>query len=183
MRTEFLTNRVSSLLSRFSPPRAIANNEEAKSDEVQIIMEAVNRFAPSKGYEDWWPKFERELLENHETRSWPLLSELKKAAGKIRGPQKHFTDITGDNAEFCPYKANAARMNNGQPVSEFYLYGREAVELKRRGLVQDDIFDRQKRSYYYHLEKVYGKQTADQMIAAREQMTQDALRVMREKGL
>ena len=183
MRTEFLTNRVSSLLSRFSPPRAIANNEAAKSDEVQIIMEAVNRFAPSKGYEDWWPKFERELLENHETRSWPLLSELKKAAGKIKGPQKQFMDLTGDNAEFDPYKVNATRMINGEAVSENYLYGREAIEIKRRGLVPEEIFDRHKRSYFYRLEATYGKEKADLMIAEREERTQDALRALREKGL
>ena len=79
MRTEFLNNRLSTLLERYSPPRAMAKNREAQSQEIDSLMRAITSSAPARDYEDWWQRFEDNLLSNHQTRAWPTLFEVKRA--------------------------------------------------------------------------------------------------------
>lgn len=79
-RDEFLTERLSGLLSRLSPPRAILTNPEAQRAEVAMLLRGVLRLAPSRDYADWWGRFEDELLRRMKTRAWPISSEMDQAA-------------------------------------------------------------------------------------------------------
>lgn len=84
MRNEFLMTKVTHLLDRLSPPRAISQNQEAQAQEIDQIVAVLSKYAPKTGYETWWPEFEARLLENHQTRAWPTVFEIKQAcdAGK-----------------------------------------------------------------------------------------------------
>lgn len=85
MRNEFLQDRLSNLLERLSPPQAIKGKPEAMRDEMQVLFSAVNHAAPTSGYEGWWQEFEGHLLGRMQTRAWPIVFEIKRAAGEIRG--------------------------------------------------------------------------------------------------
>ena len=84
MRKEFLLTKVTHLLDRLSPPRAISGNQEAQAQEIDQIVAVLTKYAPRNGYETWWPEFEGRLLESHQTRAWPTVFEIKQAcdAGK-----------------------------------------------------------------------------------------------------
>lgn len=84
MRKEFLLTKVTHLLDRLSPPRSISGNQEAQAQEIDQIVLVISKYAPKNGYETWWPEFESRLLENHQTRAWPTVFEIKQAcdAGK-----------------------------------------------------------------------------------------------------
>lgn len=84
MRKEFLLTKVTHLLDRLSPPRSISANQEAQAQEIDLIVSVLSKYAPQSGYETWWPEFEARLLENHQTRAWPTVFEIKAAcdAGK-----------------------------------------------------------------------------------------------------
>lgn len=92
MRREFLTQRVSILLERYSPPRAIQKNAEAQRQEVDAILRVVGAQMPTRAYEDWWVQFEDRLLTTHQTRAWPTIAEFKKAA--MGGGSKPDTDVS-----------------------------------------------------------------------------------------
>ncbi|MGB1214802.1 MAG: hypothetical protein ACPG4X_15660 [Pikeienuella sp.] len=79
MRNEFLNHRLSTLLERYSPPRAMAKNRDAQVQEIDSLARAIIAAAPRNDYEDWWQSFEDNLLSNHQTRAWPTLFEVKKA--------------------------------------------------------------------------------------------------------
>lgn len=70
---------VVAFLSRFSPPRSIAGSAEAMSDEVIQITDAVARFAPRVGFQDWWPAVGTAIVQRMKTRAWPMVSEVETA--------------------------------------------------------------------------------------------------------
>lgn len=80
MRSEYLRDRVTTLLSRYSPPRAMQKNTKAQQQEVDAILRVLGTHMPTTGYEEWWIGFEDRLLTSHDTRAWPTIAEFKRAA-------------------------------------------------------------------------------------------------------
>lgn len=78
-----LLRRMMGILSRRSPSRAIAGNEEAQKTEIASLVRAVSRYAPRTGLDEWWQQFEDALLSRMKTHSWPIQSEIEQAAKSI----------------------------------------------------------------------------------------------------
>ena len=87
-RTDFLDGKLLDLCGPTGRLRAPASyGERAQADELAALGRAVDRSAPTTGYEAWWSRFEDALLETLKTRAWPTVSEIARAAERIRGQQ------------------------------------------------------------------------------------------------
>lgn len=138
MRNEELKEMFLSMLGRLNAPRAITNNSEGMKKEAELLTSVVIKTAPTKGYKDWFSDFEEAVLGNLETRTWPTIKEMHKAAKQIAPKRPEFRDLTGDNKyQPDPYKINAGRIKRGEPVDENYINGTEARKLLNKGLVTE----------------------------------------------
>lgn len=81
-RREYLDDRLDSLLARLTPPARM--QPQAQIDEAAALGRALDRLAPSSGWEAWWPRFEDALLTLATTRAWPLVGDLERAAARLR---------------------------------------------------------------------------------------------------
>lgn len=140
-RNDELRNLVMKLLARLNAPRAVAGNTEAMKAEAEFLCNAVIKLAPSRGYVDWFGDFELEVFNNLETRSWPTAKELNKAAKTIAPKRPEFNVLVHpmgqEGYKPDPYKINAARIKNYQPVCEKYIVGSEAEKMIRKGLITE----------------------------------------------
>ena len=161
-RDNFVTGKLRSYLDRKTAPRGIADKPAAMREELASLVRCVLRFAPRQQWEEWWPKFEDRLSEDATTRAWPTEGEVKKAAGLLRGIVS-VKPAEGD--EIDPLAIEAKRMAEGKPVGDEFLYGRRAVGLLRRGLVDQDTMRRYRSALYFSAKGVYGDEPARRMEA------------------
>lgn len=96
-----LSQMLSGILGRLSPPRGIANSEKAMGEEVAALLKALSRCAPSQGYRDWFEKFSDALASRMKTRAWPIVSEIEAAASSLAVPKSGSVD----GADFYEVKA------------------------------------------------------------------------------
>ncbi|PJN96091.1 hypothetical protein CNY89_04610 [Amaricoccus sp. HAR-UPW-R2A-40] len=84
-RTDFLNSKILGLCGndgRLVPPRGMGG--QAQADELAALGRALDRLAPSSGYESWWSRFEDALLAAATTRAWPLIGDVERAAKSLR---------------------------------------------------------------------------------------------------
>ena len=142
MRNEELKEMFLSMLGRLNAPRAITNNSEGMKKEAEFLCNAIIKLAPSRGYKEWFDDFELEVFNNLETRTWPTMKEMKKAAKTIAPRRPEFDLLVHPSGfekyEPDPLKINAARIKNHQPVCEKYVQGAHAEKMLRKGLITED---------------------------------------------
>ena len=78
-----LSQMLSGILGRLSPPRGLAGNDTAQSEEIKSLLRALSRCAPSQGYRDWFERFSDALASRMKTRAWPIVSEIEAAAASL----------------------------------------------------------------------------------------------------
>ncbi len=162
-RIEFLRGKLRDYLTRRTMPRGLQDKPDAHKAELSALIDCLLRYAPRQGYDEWWSKLETHLDENADTRAWPTVSEIKKAAISLRGTQsKHIAEAD----DIDPIKIIGERMSAGEAVGDGYLYGRMALDLEKRGLVSPDVLRKCRSALYFNLKHVYGEEKARTMEAA-----------------
>lgn len=164
-----ITARVSRFLDRKSAPRRLDGKPLAQEDEISALCSAVIRNAPrnTDRLAQWWPIFES-LLSEECGHGWPTEKEIKEAAKKATDSLPKPAAPTPADEQDAHYGIVATKMLNGNDVSEGYLYGVEAVELLKRGLVTTDILSRYRSNAYFARVRQYGEDTARQWEAERK---------------
>lgn len=169
-RVEFLSSKLTEYLDRRTMPRGL-QSAEAQKKETQALIHCLVRYAPRQEFGEWWGKLEVTLDEAAETRAWPTVAEIRKAAMVIRGPgSKHVAEV----GDIDPLAIIAERINAGDLVGDGYLYGRLAVDLQRRGLVTVDTLRKYRSALYFRLKNTYGEDRAREMEARFIQRHDDA---------
>ncbi|MDP5216711.1 hypothetical protein Q5Y75_05730 [Ruegeria sp. 2205SS24-7] len=156
-RETFLTQKITGYLDRKSPPRNLG--ARAQADEMQSLVRCFMRYAPRDRFEEWWPRFEDRLDEDAKTRAWPTAGEVKAAATAIAGPSSK-RPAQGD--EIDPLDIYAKRMERGEPVPDGCFYGRIAVDMQARGLVNSDTLRKYRSAWYFKLKAQYDEEYARQ---------------------
>ncbi len=177
LHTSDILSRLRRFLDRRQAPRRIEGKPQAEADEVAALVGATERNAP-RGADNlaaWWPAFERELGEAG-SGLWPTEKEVREAAGRANASQPK----AGSQAPvFDPHEINARRMDRGEPVGEGYLYGREAVEMIRRGLVDEATMKKYRSGAFLARKATQGEASALRWEAeakARHQAAKEMLR-------
>lgn len=151
-----IAGRLRRFLDRRQAPRRVEGKPQAEADEVSALVSTVERNAPrgADALAAWWPGFERELGESG-TGLWPTEKEIRDAAKAANrtGPQSAAP-------VFDRHEINAKRMSKGEAVGEYYLYGREAVEMIRRGLVDEPTMKRYRSAAFFARKDVQGEAAA-----------------------
>lgn len=98
-----LSQMLSGVLGRLSPPRGIANSEKAMTEEMAALFKALSACAPNQGYRQWFTDFADALASRAKTRAWPIVSEIQ-AAAKAVADQSRGGD-TSVGADFYEVKA------------------------------------------------------------------------------
>ena len=142
MREQEINTMTTKLLARLNPPRAISSNAEGIKSEAELLCKTINKMAPSREYQQWFDLFEEAVLSNLETRTWPTIKELKKAAKEIAPKRPEFRDLTNEPAWHPDlYKINAQRIKNMEPVGEEWISGKKSEQLISRGLIEQTDLD------------------------------------------
>lgn len=127
-----LSRRLSDFLARRAPPRNMASNTQAQADQIAAYLSILRRRAPQgDALTDWWGKFLDALSENSETWAWPSEKEVRNAIKVAAGATRR--DQPGDGWRPDSTAINLARLNAGDPIGDFWLWGRGALQLIAAG--------------------------------------------------
>lgn len=138
-RIELIKNELMNILSSYAIPKHLEGDRAAQS-EIQGIVRVINqKFSNNTNEEHMRGTMDRAMLklkEAHKSRSWPTAADIIKAV-----TTSMTTSFKGVEAG-KPWKPdtleiNAARIKNGEPVSETYIRGTMAQKLLDLGMITE----------------------------------------------
>lgn len=164
-RAEALTDEFMNWLGRYSPRIVLRANERAMADEVNALMRVIMKFAPASNYLAWLSRVTEQLDFQMKTQSWPTVSEIGAVCSNIAKERPGNSGQNGKPVDyvFDSYHINSQRMKNGEAVPEGYVFGREAVEMVRRGLMTMDVMRDYRSTWFFKMKDVYGEVEARRM--------------------
>ena len=163
IRTETIANIFADFLRRYSPPMAIKGQADLEKAERDGLLRVLLKFAPASDYDVWVNRALDKLEYQMKTRAWPTKGELGAVCSNLRKE-------TGSALAEAPQPKDlievaADKMNRGEAVGDGFLYGRQAVEMLRRGLVPGDTMQSFRSALYFSMKRVWGEETARCMEA------------------
>jgi len=164
-------------LQRYTPPRAIAGKADIMQKETDSLIKVLTRNAPTEGYLGWLEDVLEKLAASMKTRAWPTVNEITTACA---GSRSRTIDPSQPTA-MDVYQLAANRMKAGEPVGECYLYGREAVEIIARGLIDQDTMTRYRSAAFFARKKAHGEESALRWEAEAKQRHEDAKALRKER--
>lgn len=154
-RIQLVKKELENILSSYAVPVHIRHDEDAKQNEIKIIAKAVNQIFPSdttrEVIEGAFSRAELKIKAAHMSRTWPKGADIVTA---IKHSIATVSELPSRYANWHPDPAiiNAQRIKKGEPVGEFYIYGKMADELIRCGLITEQ--DLQPYKEYLAVEKI-----------------------------
>jgi len=157
-RLRLIKKELKNLLSSYAIPIQFRNLEETQAKEIELTASAINKLFPNDSnqqmIEGAFSRAELKIKSTHMSRTWPKASHICAA---IRQSMASEDDLPSVAPGWKPdtKKIHAARIKNGENVSEFYVHGKMAEELLREGLVTES--DLQSYRDYLAVEKIDNK--------------------------
>jgi len=160
IRTAEISGIFTRWLERYSPPRSLDGNMRAQQDEVAALLGVILRFAPATAYSGFVAGVLDRIEYQMKTRAWPTKSEVatactdfRKQAGRQDVGQATAIDMTAE-------AITARKMQRGENVGEGWLWGRNAVEMIRRGLVDRETMEAYRSGAFLARRAQYGEASA-----------------------
>jgi hypothetical protein len=166
-------------LESYSPPRSMAGNIDAMQRESERLLSVLTKFAPSEGYNGWVASVLEQCAYQMKTRAWPTVGELGAVCSNARKSRQG--DAPRAAFDLDVHELNASRMKAGEAVGEGYLYGREAVELIARGLVDRELMTRYRSAAFLSRKKMHGEDAALAWEADAKARHEDAKAARKER--
>lgn len=179
-RNEALTDEFTAWLERYSPRRALQQNETALEAEVKALMRVIYKMAPNTDYLSWLERVTTQLDYQMKTSAWPTVAEIGAACSNINKAVALKTPRTSGGID--PVKINAQRMNDGENVGDGWLYGRANIDMMKTGLVSPDTLRRYRSALYFAAKDVYGEEKVKSMEAGWIARHEDAERLDAKMG-
>ncbi len=146
-------------LALYSPPRNIAGKPDDVQREMDRLIAVLVKFAPVEGYNGWVQSVLDQLAYQMKTRAWPTVGELGAACSNARKAARD-ANPQAPVIGLDVYELNASRMKAGEPVGEGYLYGREAVEIIARRLIDQETMTRYRSAAFLTRKQAHGEASA-----------------------
>lgn len=150
-------------LDRYSPRRALQQNEQAMKDEVNALMRVVWKMAPKDDYENWLVRVTNQLDYQMKTSAWPTVAEIGAACSNQNKARVLNNPQSVQSFTLDPVGIAAKRMNAGELVGEGWLYGRDCVDLMKTGAVSHDTLRKYRSAFYFSAKDTYGEEKAKRM--------------------
>ncbi|MBN8294568.1 hypothetical protein JI664_21525 [Rhodobacter sp. NTK016B] len=129
-------------LERYVPPNGLRANAEAQQQEVDAQLRLLVRQSPNENIPNWLERLTDRLSVSMSTRAWPTLKEIETACTELRRLDYEASpDRRQGGWHVDPLMIAARRIRSGGPVAVSFLWGRNAQELLRRGLVSQGQID------------------------------------------
>lgn len=161
---DFLYRKDGGLLRRYRAPEHLS--DDAMRDEVNLLVEDINQLIPNEQTEsDLWLLFQQinaAIRRRHGAQGWPP-AKVFIAATEDAVEAAAKTKTAGQPARAAgldPFEITAAKMRAKEPVGETYLWGRQAVELIARGLVDQATMESYRTGAFMARKDQYGAQAA-----------------------
>lgn len=159
-----LSKRLNDFLSRRQPPKAFAGNEKAQAEQFMAYLKALKKYAPQgDALLDWWGRFIDELGQSSETWAWPSEREVWNACKAVSGSSRR--DAPGDAWKPDSVAINLRRIENGDPIGEFWLWGRGALQLLAAGADRNVLRER-RLAHAEALAEMYEPEKVREILAA-----------------
>lgn len=166
-------------LESYSPPRSIAGKSDAMQREAERLTAVLVKFAPSEGYLGWVDSVLEQVAYQMKTRAWPTVAEIGAACSNARKEARALGPVPSVAMDI--YELNANRMKAGEAVGECYLYGREAVEIIARGLIDEATMTKYRSAAFFARKKHQGEESALRWEADAKARHEDARKTFHEK--
>lgn len=165
-------------LARYVPPTHLRNDEAARSAEIDAVMRAVLQLTPNEDIERWFSRVTARIDAVAQTSAWPRVAVITEHCRAVNRDD-YLASGSGarPTAAIDTFEINARRINGSEPVSEHWLWGRNAVRLVKRGMVSEDRIDQRRATFAAALREIYGDEIAERMIAERNESHGHAERV------
>lgn len=174
-----IAKQLTQWLESYTPPRNMAGNAEAMQRESERLLNVLSKFAPNDGYQGWVNSVLEQCAYQMKTRAWPTVGELGAACSNARKSMPA-VDRPATFA-FDIYELNANRMKSGEAVAEGYLYGREAVEMIARRLIDHDTMTKYRSAAFFRRKDMHGEEAALRWEAEAKERHESAKRAHKER--
>lgn len=164
-RKEQVKGVLTTFLSRFSPPQNIRDNVRAQQDEAAMLLKVLMRHAPSEMAGDWAERVLGVVAERARHRAWPLPVEVGSVAKEF---SERRAEPRLEGPSFDPVDIAADRMNRGEPVADYWLWGVRACELIRTRKVAEQTMNRYRSALFFAEKDTVGEEKALQREAERK---------------
>lgn len=178
---EFLYGKDGGLLRRYRAPEHLS--DDAMRDEVNLLVEDINRQIPDSATEAdiklLLPEINAAIRRRHGAQGWPPAKVFIAATedARIAAANKKAASQPICETNLDPYQITSRKMRAGEPVSEGYLWGREAVQLIARGLIDQITMENYRTGAFTARKQQYGEEHAvcwEAMAKVRHQSATDA---------
>lgn len=159
-RNEALHAEFTRWLGRYSPRRALQQNEQALGDEINALMRMVLKMAPNSDYLRWLEKVTTNLDFQMKTSAWPTVAEVGAACSNMNKHAALNSPKPRHSQQKRPMDIASDRMKNGDFVGDEWIYGRNAVEMMSEGLVDQETLRKYRSALYFSAKAVYGDEIA-----------------------
>jgi hypothetical protein len=152
--------RLKRFLDRRALPRRLEGKPAACEDEIRALSAALARNAPRSpdALAGWWPLFET-ILGEASPSLWPTEKEVRDAA-QAASKNRPVAVRAEDAVDMSDEAINARRMQRGEPVGEGWLWGRNAVAMIARGLIDRETMQSYRSGAFLARKALYGEAAA-----------------------
>lgn len=180
---DFLYRDPGGVLHRYRLPEHLS--DDAIRDEVNLLVEDINQLIPNGRTEDDFrlllPEINTAIRRRHGAQGWPpakiFIVATEDAIAATEKKKAATAPVVAK--EIDPLQNVAAKMHAKEPVGEHYLWGRLAVDLLARGLVDHETMGAYRSGVFFARKKQYGEAAAIQWEAeakARHEAAKDSAR-------
>ena len=163
---DFLYRKDGGLLRRYRAPEHLS--DDAMRDEVNLLVEDINQLIPNEQTESdlrlLFQQINTAIRRRHGAQGWPpakiFIAATEDAVAEA--VKKKAASVPAGTSSLDPYEVTSAKMRAGEPVSEGYLWGREAVQMIARGLIEQITMESYRTGAFMARKDQYGAQAAVQ---------------------
>ncbi|WP_210526364.1 hypothetical protein [Rubellimicrobium arenae] len=174
-RESFLKRNLLDFLARRTPPERFKADDGLRAKELAALLGTVLRHAPAHEWADWWVDVEARVAESGKGHLWPTQGQIADAAKSHQeakmGRSRPATARDGSRLPAGQMKTSAQidaeRIQRGDAVSEYRLWGRGADELLATGLVTLEDLEPYRKYMRHAWRSTYGEEEAQRLDAER----------------
>lgn len=156
-RMSLAASAVNGFLSRFQRPTHL--DDQAAAQEIRDIAEEINAVISTslsrEGFRDRIEKALRHLRKGYTQRTWPTVAHFLKAMDQTHDRSAPVS--SADKLALDPMQLAADRINAGEDVGDFWLFGRGYAEIVAAGLVTREAVRRYRSAMYFAAKDVAGE--------------------------
>lgn len=186
---KFLWQEPGGLLHRYRMPEHLS--DDAIRDEVNLLVEDINQLIPNEQTENdlllLFPEINSAIRRRHGAQGWPPAKVFIAATedAVAAAAKKKAASQPARAASLDPFDITAAKMRAKEPVGEHFLWGRQAVELIARGLVDQSTMESYRAGAFEARKEHYGEDEAirwENEAKARHLAAKEAYRQRKDDG-